>query len=65
VDPKAILDGFGKPPPPLGFDPQAVQPVANCYTDCAIPAQLHQYGPDNMQVKVKVSNFMKQVMLQS
>jgi hypothetical protein len=24
--------------PPPGFDPQTVQPVASCYTDCAIPA---------------------------
>ena len=24
---------------PPGIDPQTVQPVANCYTDCAIPAR--------------------------
>jgi hypothetical protein len=24
--------------PPPGFDPRTVQPVANCYNDCAIPA---------------------------
>jgi hypothetical protein len=27
--------------PPLGFDPQTVQPVASRYTDWAIPAHLH------------------------
>ena len=24
--------------PQSGFDPRTVQPVASCYTDCAIPA---------------------------
>ena len=27
-----------KIPPPLGFDPQTVQPIASRYTDYAIPA---------------------------
>ena len=27
------LDRYGKPGPPLGFDPQTVQPVVNRYTD--------------------------------
>ena len=37
VSPRAGLDGCGKSRPPLGFDPQT-QPVANRYTDWAIPA---------------------------
>ena len=24
--------------PPLGFDPQAIQPIVSCYTNYAIPA---------------------------
>jgi hypothetical protein len=36
VGPRAGLDGCGKSRPPLGFDPQTVQPVASRYTDCAI-----------------------------
>ena len=31
--PRAGLDGSGKYRPPLGFDPQTVQPVASRYTD--------------------------------
>jgi hypothetical protein len=40
VGPKAILEGCGKspPPPPRGFDPRTVHPVASRYTDCAVPA---------------------------
>jgi hypothetical protein len=29
--------------PPLGFDPQIVQPVASCYTDCSVLAQTYFY----------------------
>ena len=29
--------------PPPGFDPQTIQPIASCYTDCAIPAILEFY----------------------
>ena len=32
------LDRCGKSRPLPGFDPQTFQPVASCYTDCAIPA---------------------------
>jgi hypothetical protein len=41
VGPRAGLDGCGKsrPPPPLGFDPQTVQPVPSRYTLRAIPAR--------------------------
>jgi hypothetical protein len=31
--PQAGLVGCGKSPPPLGFDPRTVQPVASRYTD--------------------------------
>jgi hypothetical protein len=31
--------------PPPGFDPQAVQPVASRYTDCAIPAYVNIVTP--------------------
>jgi hypothetical protein len=34
----AGLDGCGKSPPPPGFDPRTVQPVASPYTNYAIPA---------------------------
>jgi hypothetical protein len=30
--------GVRKILPPLGFDPRTVRPVANCNTNCAIPA---------------------------
>ena len=26
---------------PPGFDPQTVQPIASCYSDCSIPAHVH------------------------
>ena len=35
---RAGLDKCGKSRPPPGFDPRTVQPVANRYTDYAIPA---------------------------
>ena len=35
---RAGLDWCGKFPPPPGFDPRTVQPVASRYTDWAIPA---------------------------
>ena len=40
IGPKAGLDGCRKyhPPPPPGFDPWPVQPVARRYIDWAIPA---------------------------
>jgi hypothetical protein len=38
VGPRTGLDGCGKSrPPPPGFDPRTVQPVASPYTDWAIP----------------------------
>ena len=33
VEPRAGLDGRGKPCPQTGLDPRAVQPVASHYTD--------------------------------
>jgi len=30
--------------PPLGLDPQTVQPVVSRYTSCAIPAHTHYLG---------------------
>jgi hypothetical protein len=35
VSPRASLDRCGKSGPPLGFDPQTVQPVASRYMDYA------------------------------
>ena len=35
VGPWASLDKCGKSHPPLGFDPQTLQPVASHYTDYA------------------------------
>ena len=53
VGPRAGLDKCGKSRPPVGFDPQTVQPVAIRYTDCAIPTQLHQYRPGNVKSNAK------------
>jgi hypothetical protein len=41
VGPRAGLNRRGKSRPPSGFDPRTVQPVANRYTDTAIPAHCH------------------------
>jgi hypothetical protein len=42
VGPRAGLDRCGKSPPPSGFDPRPVQPVASRYTDYATrPTFLH------------------------
>jgi hypothetical protein len=42
--------GCGKShPPPPGFDPQSVLPVASYYTDCAIPAA-HYLDIDNCMI---------------
>ena len=30
--------GLGAGLAPPGFDPRTIQPLASCYTDCAIPA---------------------------
>jgi hypothetical protein len=47
VGPRAGLDRCGKSrPPPLGFNPRTVQPVASHYTDCATQ-------PTHYMVKVK------------
>ena len=37
MGPKACLDRCGKSPPPPGFDPRTVQPIASLYTDYPIP----------------------------
>jgi hypothetical protein len=36
--PGPVWTGAENLDPPLGFNPRAVQPVASCYTHCAIPA---------------------------
>ena len=38
VESRAGLDRCRRSLPPLGFDPRAIQPVASCCTDRAIPA---------------------------
>ena len=44
VGARAGLDGCRKSrPPPLGFDPRTVQPVASRCTDCSIPI-FDRYG---------------------
>ena len=35
------LDKWEKYRPPPGFDPRTAQPVASRYTDCPIPAHVH------------------------
>ena len=42
VGPRAGLDGWGKFPPPPGFDPRTIQPVASRYTDYAIAAHCYK-----------------------
>jgi hypothetical protein len=34
MGPRACLDGCGKSCFPPVFDPQTVQPIVSCYTDC-------------------------------
>jgi len=43
MGPRASLDGCGKSPPPPGFDPRTLQPVASRYTDRAIPTHFPIY----------------------
>ena len=51
------LDGYGKSrPPPPGFDPRTVQPVASRYTDWAIPAANNNNNNNN--VTIPNSNYL-------
>jgi hypothetical protein len=45
----ACMDGCEKSPPP-GLDPRTVQPVANCYTDWAIPAHTFYQNVDILSI---------------
>jgi len=40
VGPRTGLDRCGKLASPPGFDPQTIQPIASCYTNCSILAYL-------------------------
>ena len=54
VGSRAGLDGCGKSCPPPGFDPRTVQPLASCYTDCAIP--VHLYNKVTLKLLCKKKN---------
>jgi len=41
---RTSLDGRVKISPPRGFDPRTVQPVAICFTDCAVLAHHSKEG---------------------
>jgi len=49
VSPSAGLNGCGKSRPPLGFDPRAVQPVANRYTNYAVGLRMSGNTPWSLE----------------
>jgi len=55
LGPRAGLDRCGKSCPPLGFDPQTVQPVASRYTDYATRPTTVVQGFHRRMVGLKVS----------
>ena len=45
--------------PPPGFDPRTVQPVANRYTDCAIPTRTVEKGmKEILKLAIKITNHL-------
>jgi len=55
LGPRASLDRYGKSRPPLGVDPQTVQPVASRYTDYVTRPTVHSVNGENFpQNKVTV-----------
>ena len=48
--PRTGLDACGKTHPPPGFGSRTVQPVANRYTDYAVPADCHAFCSVNFQL---------------
>ena len=57
---RAGLDESGKPRPPLGVDPRAVQPLASRYTDYAIPA--HKVTAPDILVNLRIDLSMKRIL---
>jgi len=51
--PRTGLNWCGKPPPPTGFDPPTIQPVASRYTDWAVPA--HNFTSKETEIRT-ISN---------
>jgi hypothetical protein len=41
-EPQSQFGQVQKTSPPLGFDPQTIQPIASRYTDYAIPSPIRQ-----------------------
>jgi hypothetical protein len=52
VGPRAGLDGCGKSRPPLGFDPQTVQPVARRYNYTWTSHLLRKRNMCNFNVRI-------------
>ena len=44
VGPRAGLNRWGRSPPPRGFDPRTIQPVASRYTDWSYPSPKRVQG---------------------
>jgi hypothetical protein len=61
VDPRTGLNGCGKPHLQAGFDRQTAQPVANSYTDYAIPAHISliaaKFNFNAVKIKLVLSCF--------
>jgi hypothetical protein len=49
---RAALDGCGKSRP--AFDTRTVQPVANRYTDCVIPAYTHTHTHTHTHIYIYI-----------
>jgi hypothetical protein len=59
---RAGLDGCENSPPPPGFDPQTVQPMASPYTDCALPAlSLQMYICSTVCIEINIPKFLETI----